>query len=243
MGRRRKLLVDPGAVFGRLTVLHEIDSGGPRRVAVRCTCGAEKDIVLHTLTSGAVKSCGCLNREVAAERARARALSPEQRKPKYLPKGPQYRLEDDGRECSKCRNFKPWSDYNKGNGARGHNSICRDCSRELHYQKPPEAQRLYRLQARLKKFNLTIPQYEALVARFGGKCWRCKKPETAKGPGGLVQRLSIDHDHACCPGDGSCGKCIRGLLCVSCNFVLGRIDGGQVNSYIAYLASGYVQLD
>jgi hypothetical protein len=29
--------------------------------------------------------------------------------------------------------------------------------------------------------------------------------------------LVVDHDHNCCDGDKSCGKCIRGLLCRVCN--------------------------
>jgi hypothetical protein len=35
------------------------------------------------------------------------------------------------------------------------------------------------------------------------------------------RRLNVDHDHRCCPGDQSCGKCVRGLLCRTCN----RIEG------------------
>jgi hypothetical protein len=31
----------------------------------------------------------------------------------------------------------------------------------------------------------------------------------------------VDHDHECCPGSRSCGKCIRDLLCGDCNVVLG----------------------
>lgn len=34
-------------------------------------------------------------------------------------------------------------------------------------------------------------------------------------------RYAVDHDHACCPGRKSCGECVRGVLCHSCNRVLG----------------------
>jgi hypothetical protein len=37
-----------------------------------------------------------------------------------------------------------------------------------------------------------------------------------------VDRIQIDHDHGCCNFNGSCGKCIRGTLCASCNTLLGR---------------------
>ena len=38
---------------------------------------------------------------------------------------------------------------------------------------------------------------------------------------GATENLAIDHDHTCCPGDMTCGKCQRGRLCRSCNAALG----------------------
>lgn len=68
----------------------------------------------------------------------------------------------------------------------------------------------------LKTYNLTIQQYWALYEAQGGHCALCQRAT------GKAKRLAIDHDHACCPGSTSCGRCVRGLLCGPCNKFLGH---------------------
>lgn len=39
-----------------------------------------------------------------------------------------------------------------------------------------------------------------------------------------LDSIHIDHDHACCPGHQSCGKCFRGLTCRPHNVGLGMFN-------------------
>jgi hypothetical protein len=95
-----------------------------------------------------------------------------------------------------------------------------------HLKRTPEQRRAEyqrniatRYRANLKKHGLTSEQYDALLAAQGGGCAICKGT-TPYGRG----RFHIDHDHACCPGQRSCGKCVRGLLCGRCNPGLGAFQ-------------------
>lgn len=58
----------------------------------------------------------------------------------------------------------------------------------------------------LRKYGLTVEQYQQLLKEQGGVCKICRLPPAAR-------RLAVDHDHDT--------KVIRGLLCVSCNRGLG----------------------
>ena len=70
--RKGKILYD-GKVFGRLTVIREVDgarkAGGSiaRVLECKCECGVVKKIRVGDLTSGKTTSCGCYAREKSSE--------------------------------------------------------------------------------------------------------------------------------------------------------------------------------
>lgn len=86
-------------------------------------------------------------------------------------------------------------------------------------------------------YNKSIGWYEAQFAKQGGVCGICGKPEHRKGRGGEVKALAVDHNHRCCAGQVSCGKCVRGLVCEGCNHTLGFAQDSTeiLESAILYL--------
>lgn len=83
------------------------------------------------------------------------------------------------------------------------------------------------------KYNISRDEYKRLWRKQDGMCACCGKPERSD----RFNRLAVDHDHACCPGDTSCGTCVRGLLCSQCNNMLGcaRDSAAHLRAGAAYL--------
>lgn len=90
------------------------------------------------------------------------------------------------------------------------------------------------LRDRLRRYGLEIHDYRALLRDQSGACAICRVPEDR-----CDRSLAIDHDHQCCPGETSCGGCVRGLLCGACNIALGRYErvGFFPDSFASYLAA------
>jgi hypothetical protein len=65
-------------------------------------------------------------------------------------------------------------------------------------------------------YRMRLEDYDALFHRQNGACAICGEKSD--------ESLHIDHDHNCCPGRISCGKCIRGLLCKTCNRGIGHFE-------------------
>jgi hypothetical protein len=79
------------------------------------------------------------------------------------------------------------------------------------------------------KHNITGRQYLELLRAQNGVCAICGNGNVRLGE---PVPLGIDHDHACCPGRTSCGRCVRGLHCSGCGGFLGFLeyDGGPGRS-------------
>ena len=88
-------------------------------------------------------------------------------------------------------------------------------------------------------FHLSLGHLDALLADHGDLCGICRGPETITSRRtGRVWRLSIDHDHGCCSDTGrSCGQCVRGILCGSCNRRLGHYEAGRQLTDIEWTAA------
>lgn len=150
------------------------------------------------------------------------------------------RIDTEGRECSKCGTYKPWSDYFKKVGApNGHATECKECrsiyteSRKAQRQdwlrdwrkRNPEKQRQYQV---AYNYGLTAPEYLALVELQNDLCAACGKPETALFKG-VLRVLCVDHRHV--------DNKVRGLLCNACNRAIGyaQEDPDRLEACAAYL--------
>lgn len=85
-----------------------------------------------------------------------------------------------------------------------------------------------------RKYNITLYQYQELLQKQDNLCSLCKKKCSSN------KSLSVDHDHSCCSEKKSCGKCIRGLLCIMCNRNIGWVENISIAVINYYLEMGIV---
>lgn len=138
------------------------------------------------------------------------------------------------KRCPKCGEEKAFELFGKHSRRKdGLQSECKECRaayNRSHYQKHREtylasARRQHRTQ--WGRHRLTEGAYEALMAEHDGLCHVCL----------AAPAVVIDHDHACCPRESSCGECVRGVLCHPCNKGLGffRDDLRRLRAAVDYL--------
>lgn len=118
--------------------------------------------------------------------------------------------------CPRCKNNQDVDKFSKDNRkADGLKGICKPChvivGREWKKRQHPDRMKGYAI----KRYNLEIEEYKQMLALQNNKCASCGQPFTNLLP------AHIDHDHGCCNGNRSCGKCVRGLVCPICNRTIG----------------------
>lgn len=178
--------------------------------------------------------------EVSEPRKRGPHLSGCRKKAVYI--APDIKL------CTKCKQPRSVSEYSNRNDTWDKlHPWCKVCDRAnatKWYREHPEQAResrrawlqseegrkAHRKSVLKYRYKISPEEYEARLAKQDYKCAACGTSE----PGGRGA-FHIDHDHSCCPGRRSCGKCLRGLLCSACNQILGGIENRP--GLLSYLKS------
>lgn len=137
--------------------------------------------------------------------------------------------------CRICQQEQPHTEFYAR--VRRRRTECRTCikakavrsAQDIHFG---EARWLGRRNAALRrKYGITHADFEAMAAAQDGKCAICGKvPEMRRSntqTGRTWTALVVDHCHTT--------DRVRGLLCLPCNTVLGRIERIGEEQFIAYL--------
>lgn len=143
------------------------------------------------------------------------------------------KLRDQGlRRCGECREVLPFESFaRKGTGLQ---HICRSCQTVRYWGRKSEAAKVSFESHLRRHYKMSRKQWTEKLISQQGRCAVCRIPMTEP---------HVDHDHRCCPGAFSCGKCVRGLLCGDCNVGLGKFqdDADRLRDALAYL-EGYAIL-
>ena len=132
------------------------------------------------------------------------------------------------RTCRICNTPKPVTEFPKNSKCQGGRAwLCKPCNADKAaewYLRNPERKSAWR-------YSVPVDWYHNTFKAQNGLCAACGRPETDG------KRLKIDHDHSCCPGYRSCGKCVRALLCNGCNTSMGQAkdDPEVLEKQAAYL--------
>ena len=141
--------------------------------------------------------------------------------------------------CANCQQTKPLSSYRtskyRKDGSEYYSQICQACKFMRRYYKSAELReavkrRSTESQKRKNKgdlfaqhlrraHNIEPEQYVQMLIEQDYKCAICETEYIEQN-----KRFHVDHDHLCCPDTGSCGQCVRGLLCSKCNLLLGHAE-------------------
>jgi len=129
--------------------------------------------------------------------------------------------EKDGKiHCRRCDQYLDRLNFSEKVSRDGYKQIsyCLECEKHMGHT------------YNMKRLGLSPERYVDMEKEQDYKCKICGGKDK--------KRLSVDHDHACCPTFPGCGNCIRGLLCSRCNRTLGMVEDNTdiLSKMIKYLS-------
>ena len=131
--------------------------------------------------------------------------------------------------CTVCLEQKPDGDFHFRNRAKGTRmNQCKKCGNARASKHYYDKGGFAFAKTRRKRHGMYYDDFVDQCERQEWKCLICNETST---------KLVVDHDHLCCSGDLSCGKCVRGIICTHCNRGLGafRDNPEYLMAAIAYL--------
>lgn len=142
--------------------------------------------------------------------------------------------------CTQCGETKDLSQFHYRKQRSQYYKHCKQCHRKMsnkwHKDNPERSKGLREANYKRVKeespetlqnyalwhqHGITLDDYQEMLDEQGGVCKICGSPDPKMG-GDKVARFVVEHDHSCCPGQRTCGSCIRGLTCHPCNRLLGQ---------------------
>lgn len=122
------------------------------------------------------------------------------------------------KECGKCHHWKHVEHFPTVRATSdGLGRTCKPCRADAQ---------------RLRLYGLDRDQINEMLHHQSHSCAVC-------GSTFAGDDYRIDHDHSCCPGVRTCGRCVRKLLCRHCNTGLGNFNDSidLLRNAIKYLES------
>ena len=104
-------------------------------------------------------------------------------------------------------------------------SICAGCG--VSYSVGPRVKHCSKCRYLIKKYGITLRDYNYMFAKQRGVCSICKKQETSIRHKNNLGQLYVDHCH-------KTGQ-VRGLLCSRCNFGIGSLQDNEAFLWAAII--------
>ena len=133
------------------------------------------------------------------------------------------------KRCSSCGLSLPRDQFSKASKSPdGLQYACKACNAAYVAANRERIRDYMVTHHRFHNYGLTAEQYADMLARQHNRCASCSRSFEEV-------RTHIDHNHRCCPGTRSCGKCVRGILCPACNTTASHVENGRAALVQAYL--------